>query len=73
MRNQLLISQKSRVILTDKSERSESTDILAAKLKRELEEKYTGVEFKSAPIGLMGAEGLTNRNGGYRARCSDSK
>jgi HAE1 family hydrophobic/amphiphilic exporter-1 len=46
-----------QVILTDKSERSESTDILAAKLKRELEEKYTGVEFKSAPIGLMGAEG----------------
>lgn len=46
-----------QVILTDKSERSESTDILAAKLKRELEEKYTGVEFKSAPIGIMGAEG----------------
>src|SRR5690606_6410816 len=34
-----------QVILNDKSERSESTDIMSAKLKRELEEKFTGVEF----------------------------
>jgi len=45
-----------QVILTDKSERSESTDILAAKIKRQLEEKFTGIEFKTVPIGLMGAE-----------------
>ncbi|QIG89364.1 efflux RND transporter permease subunit [Chryseobacterium sp. POL2] len=44
------------VILTDKSERSESTDILSAKIKRDLEEKFTGVEFKTAPMGIMGAE-----------------
>lgn len=45
-----------QVILNDKSERSESTDILSAKIKRDLEEKFTGVEFKTAPIGIMGAE-----------------
>jgi HAE1 family hydrophobic/amphiphilic exporter-1 len=45
-----------QVNLTDKSERSESTDIKSAKVKRALEEKFTGVEFKTAPIGIMGAE-----------------
>ncbi|MCL8538297.1 efflux RND transporter permease subunit [Chryseobacterium gallinarum] len=45
-----------QVNLTDKSERSESTNIKAAKVKRALEEKFTGVEFKTAPIGIMGAE-----------------
>ncbi|MCS4304753.1 AcrB/AcrD/AcrF family protein [Chryseobacterium pennae] len=45
-----------QVNLTDKSERSESTNIKAAKIKRVLEEKFTGVEFKTAPIGIMGAE-----------------
>jgi len=45
-----------QVILTDKSERAESTEIFAAKIKRKLEEKFTGVEFKTAPIGIMGAE-----------------
>ncbi|WP_027377263.1 efflux RND transporter permease subunit [Kaistella palustris] len=45
-----------QVNLIDKSERSESTDIIAAKFKRDLEEKFTGVEFKTAPIGLMGAD-----------------
>ncbi|MCW3161768.1 efflux RND transporter permease subunit [Chryseobacterium oryctis] len=45
-----------QVILTDKSERAESTDIMSARIKRALEEKYTGVEFKTAPIGIMGAE-----------------
>ena len=45
-----------QVKLIDKSERAQSTDILAAKFKRDLEEKFTGVEFKTAPIGLMGAD-----------------
>ncbi|QDP84315.1 efflux RND transporter permease subunit [Chryseobacterium sp. SNU WT5] len=45
-----------QVNLVDKSERAQSTDILAAKFKRDLEEKFTGVEFKTAPIGLMGAD-----------------
>ena len=45
-----------QVNLVDKSERTESTDIIAAKFKRDLEEKFTGVEFKTAPIGLMGAD-----------------
>lgn len=45
-----------QVNLIDKSERTESTDIIAAKMKRDLEEKFTGVEFKTAPIGLMGAD-----------------
>lgn len=45
-----------QVNLIDKAERAESTDILAAKFKRDLEEKFTGVEFKTAPIGLMGAD-----------------
>ena len=45
-----------QVKLVDKSERAQSTDILAAKFKRDLEEKFTGVEFKTAPIGLMGAD-----------------
>ncbi|RXM39190.1 acriflavin resistance protein [Chryseobacterium sp. CH21] len=45
-----------QVNLTDKSERAESTNIKAAKIKRQLEEKFTGVEFKTAPIGIMGAE-----------------
>ncbi len=45
-----------QVNLVDKSERAVSTDIIAAKMKRDLEEKFTGVEFKTAPIGLMGAD-----------------
>lgn len=45
-----------QVNLTDKSERAESTNIKAAKVKRALEEKFTGVEFKTAPIGILGAE-----------------
>ena len=44
------------MILIDKSLRNESTDIKSAKIKRALEEKFTGVEFKTAPIGLMGAD-----------------
>ena len=45
-----------QVNLVDKSLRDESTDIKSAKIKRALEEKFTGVEFKTAPIGLMGAD-----------------
>ena len=51
-----LYQSEIQVILVDKSERNESTDIKSAKIKRALEEKFTGVEFKTAPIGLMGAE-----------------
>ena len=51
-----LYQSEIQVILTDKSERDESTDIKSAKIKRALEEKFTGVEFKTAPIGLMGAD-----------------
>ena len=45
-----------QIILTDKSERSESTDVFAAKMKRELQENFVGVEFKSIPVGIMGAQ-----------------
>ena len=45
-----------QVILTDKAERAESTDIMSARIKRDLEENFTGIEFKTAPIGMMGAE-----------------
>lgn len=51
-----LYQSEIQVILVDKSERNESTDIKSAKIKRALEEKFTGVEFKTAPIGLTGAE-----------------
>ena len=51
-----LYQSEIQVILVDKSERTESTDIKSAKIKRALEEKFTGVEFKTAPIGLMGAD-----------------
>lgn len=51
-----LYQSEIQVILVDKSERNESTDIKSAKIKRALEEKFTGVEFKTAPIGLTGAD-----------------
>jgi len=51
-----LYQSEIQVILVDKSERNESTDIKSAKIKRALEEKFTGVEFKTAPIGLLGAD-----------------
>ncbi|MEG1592291.1 MAG: efflux RND transporter permease subunit, partial [Chryseobacterium sp.] len=51
-----LYQSEIQVILVDKAEREESTDIKSAKIKRALEEKFTGVEFKTAPIGLMGAD-----------------
>ncbi|MCG2792950.1 MAG: efflux RND transporter permease subunit [Weeksellaceae bacterium] len=52
-----LYQSEIQVNLVDKSERDESTDIKAARIKRALEEKFTGVEFKTAPIALMGAAG----------------
>lgn len=45
-----LYQSEIQVILTDKSERSESTDIKSAKIKRALAEKFTGVEFKTAQL-----------------------
>jgi len=51
-----LYQSEIQVILVDKADRTESTDIKSAKIKRALEEKFTGVEFKTAPIGLMGAD-----------------
>ncbi|KIC61522.1 efflux RND transporter permease subunit [Chryseobacterium taiwanense] len=51
-----LYQSEIQVILVDKSLRNESTDIKSARIKRALEEKFTGVEFKTAPIGLMGAD-----------------
>lgn len=45
-----------QVNLIDKADRAQSTDVIAANFKRDLEEKFTGVEFKTAPIGLMGAD-----------------
>ena len=50
-----LYQSEIQVILVDKAERNESTDIKSAKIKRALEEKFTGVEFKTAPIGILGA------------------
>lgn len=44
------------VTLTDKSERSESSFIYAARLKRELERELVGAKVKTVPVGLMGAE-----------------
>ena len=44
------------VILTDKSERSDNSSIYAAKIKRELQEKFVGIKIKTVPVGLIGAE-----------------
>lgn len=46
-----------QVILVDQDHRADKTTIYSAKVKRDLESKYTGVKFKTAPIGLMGAQG----------------
>ena len=54
-----------QVNLIDKSEASESTDIKSTKVKRALEEKFTGVEFKTVPIGIMDCTKFSNRNGGF--------
>ena len=44
------------VILIDKSKRSDNSSIYAAKIKRELQEKFVGVKIKTVPVGLIGAE-----------------
>ena len=49
---------KSEIQLTliDKKERSESTNIIAAKLKRELSQYLVDAKVKTVPVGMMGAE-----------------
>ena len=49
---------KSEIQLTliDKKERSESTNIIAAKLKRELTQYLVDAKVKTVPVGLLGAE-----------------
>ena len=45
-----------QITLVDKKERSESTTIIAAKLKRELSQYLVDAKVKTVPVGLMGAE-----------------
>jgi acriflavin resistance protein len=45
-----------QITLVDKKERSESTNIIAAKLKRELSQYLVDAKVKTVPVGLMGAE-----------------
>ena len=49
---------KSEIQLTliDKKERSESTNVIAAKLKRELSQYLVDAKVKTVPVGMMGAE-----------------
>lgn len=49
---------KSEIQLTliDKKERSESTNAIAAKLKRELSQYLVDAKVKTVPVGMMGAE-----------------
>ena len=49
---------KSEIQLTiiDKKERNESTNVIAAKLKRELSQYLVDAKVKTIPVGLMGAE-----------------
>ena len=49
---------KSEIQLTliDKKERSESTNMIAAKLKRELSQYLVDAKVKTVPVGMMGAE-----------------
>lgn len=49
---------KSEIQLTliDKKERSESTNIIAAKLKRELSQYLVDAKVKTVPVGMMGAK-----------------
>ena len=49
---------KSEIQLTliDKKERSESTNVIAAKLKRELSQYLVNAKVKTVPVGMMGAE-----------------
>lgn len=45
-----------QVELIDKKERDETTDIIAAKLKRALSQYLVGAKVKTVPVGLIGAE-----------------
>ena len=45
-----------QITLVDKKERSESTTIIAAKLKRELSQYLVDAKVKTVPVGLMGAQ-----------------
>ena len=45
-----------QITLVDKKERSESTTVIAAKLKRELSQYLVDAKVKTVPVGLMGAE-----------------
>ena len=49
---------KSEIQLTiiDKKERNESTNVIAAKLKRELSQYLVDAKVKTVPVGMMGAE-----------------
>jgi len=49
---------KSEIQLTliDKKERSESTNVIAAKLKRELSQYLVNAKVKTVPVGMMGAK-----------------
>ena len=45
-----------QITLVDKKERSESTRVIAAKLKRELSQYLVDAKVKTVPVGMMGAE-----------------
>ena len=45
-----------QITLVDKKERSESTTVIAAKLKRELSQYLVDAKVKTVPVGMMGAE-----------------
>ena len=44
------------VILIDKADRLDNSSIYAAKIKRELQEKFVGIKINTVPVGLIGAE-----------------
>ncbi len=50
-----------QVELIDKKERDETTDIIAAKLKRALSQYLVGAKVKTVPVGLIGAENASIR------------
>lgn len=58
MGNTQATAYKSEIQLTliDKKERSESTNVIAAKLKRELSQYLVDAKVKTVPVGMMGAE-----------------
>ncbi|MBF0598260.1 efflux RND transporter permease subunit [Faecalibacter rhinopitheci] len=44
------------VILVDKAKREDNSSIFAAKIKKELQQKFVGIKIKTVPVGLIGAE-----------------